>query len=138
MRRILFGQLLLAGLATYAQTKAPNAVTASFTKQFPNASNVKWGKENAKEYEANFKLNGISMSANYDLNGGWKETETEIAVTDLPLVVSKSIKTKYPDAIISGADKIEKSDGKIIYEADIKSNGKKKEIELYEDGKFVK
>jgi len=126
MKKSLIIFFLIPVITTQAQIKAPNA------------AHVKWGKENAKEYEANFKLNGINMSANYDLNGNWRETETEIAVKDLPEAVSKSIKAKYPDAIVSGTDKIEKTDGKIIYEADIKVNGKKKEIELFEDGKFVK
>jgi hypothetical protein len=138
MKKLFIIFLLTPVITIQAQTKAPNAVAAAFSKQFPNSTNVKWGKENAKEYEANFKLNGINMSANYDLNGNLKETETEIAITDLPLAVSQSIKTKYPAAVISGADKIEKAGGKIIYEADIKINGKKKEVELYEDGKFVK
>jgi hypothetical protein len=33
---------------------------------------------------------------------------------------------------------VERPDNKIIYEADIKINGRKKEIELFPDGKFVK
>ncbi|MBS1916336.1 MAG: PepSY-like domain-containing protein [Bacteroidetes bacterium] len=138
MKNSFFFFFLVPAIATQAQTKAPNAVTTAFSTQFPNSTNVHWGKENAKEYEANFKLNGINMSANYDLNGNLKETETEIAVKDLPEAVIKSIKTKYPNAIISGADRIEKAGGKIIYEADIKLNKKKKEIELYEDGRFMK
>ncbi len=121
-----------------AQIKTPNAVTTAFTKQFPHATHIKWGKENSQEYEANFKLNGTTMSANYDLNGNWKETETEIAVKDLPEAVTRSIQTKYPTSIISGADKIEQPNGKIIFEADIKLKGRKKEIELFPDGRSVK
>ncbi len=78
------------------------------------------------------------MSANYDLNGHWKETETAIAVKDLPEAVTRSIQTKYPTSIISGADKIEQPNGKIIFEADIKLKGRKKEIELFPDGRSVK
>jgi hypothetical protein len=138
MKKIFILQLLFATMSMQAQTKAPVAVRDAFSKQFSDAKNVKWGRENAKEYEANFKLNGVNMSANYDLQGNWKETETEIAINDLPEAVVKSINAKYPGATISGADKIEKADGKIIYEADIKVNGNKKEIELFADGKFVK
>ncbi len=99
--------LFIASIAVNAQTKAPVAVATAFAKQFPDATNVKWGKENAKEYEANFLLKGMKMSANYDLQGNWKETETEIAVKDLPEAVMKSIHEKYSSAIISAADKIE-------------------------------
>ncbi|HLK31259.1 MAG TPA: PepSY-like domain-containing protein [Puia sp.] len=138
MKKVIVLQFLFVSLSTYAQIEVPSSITTAFIKKFPDAMHVKWGKENAKEYEANFKMNGINMSANYDISGSWKETETEISVKDLPEAASKSIKTKYPNAIISGAGKIERADGKIVYEADIKWNGKKKEVELFADGKFVK
>jgi hypothetical protein len=138
MRKIFILQLLLTAVLAQAQIKAPALVSKAFAKQFPDATNVKWGKENAKEYEADFKLRGGKMSANYDLQGNWKETETEITAEDLLEAVANSIKTKYPTAIISGADKVERPGNKMIYEADIKINGKKKEVELFPDGKFAK
>jgi uncharacterized membrane protein YkoI len=138
MKNIFTLSLLIAVIGAQAQTKAPAVVTAAFEKKFAGATHVKWGKENAKEYEAEFELKGTKMSANYDLQGNWKETEAEILVKDLPEAVVRAISAKYPGAVISGADKIEKADGKIIYEADIKMNGKKKEIELFADGEFVK
>ena len=139
MIRIFFlAALLISYISIQAQTKAPSVITEAFAKQFPNADKVKWGKENAKEYEAEFVLKGTRMSANYDLHGNWKETETEIPVKNLPGTVVKSINAKYPGAIIFEADEIENTGGKIIFEADIKVNGKKKEVELLADGKFVK
>jgi len=138
MKNILFiGQLLFASISMQAQLKVPVVITSAFSKQFPDAMNMKWGKENAKEYEVEFQSKNIKMSANYDLQGNWRETETEITIKDLPEAVVQSIHTKYPGSVISGADKIEKPGGKIIYEADIKTNGKKKEVELFEDGKFL-
>jgi hypothetical protein len=138
MKKIFILQVLLTGTLAQAQIKLPSVVSIAFAKQFADAKNVKWGKENAKEYEADFQLNGTKMSANYDLQGNWKETETEITVKDLPVAVVRSIKAKYPSAIIFGADKVERPANKIIYEADIKINAKKKEVELFPDGKFVK
>ena len=78
------------------------------------------------------------MSANFDLRGNWKETETEIDVVDLPGVIARSIAAKYPGAVISAANKIEKAGGKILYEAEIKLKGKKMEVELFADGRFLK
>jgi hypothetical protein len=138
MRKIFVLQLLLTGGLVQAQIKVPHVISIAFTKQFGDATNVKWGKENAKEYEADFYLKGVKMSANYDLQGNWKETETEIAVKYLPEAVLSAIKTKYPSATISGADKVEKAAHGIMYEADVKINSKKKEVELFPDGKFVK
>ena len=130
MKKLLLLPLTMISLGICAQMKAPPAVANAFSKKFADAKQVKWGKENAKEYEADFSLNGTKMSANFDLQGNWKETETEMAVANLPEAVVKSIKTKHPSATIEGASKIEKADGKIIYEADIKLNGKKKELEV--------
>jgi hypothetical protein len=138
MKKLLLLPLTMISLGICAQMKAPTAVANAFSKKFADAKQVKWGKENAKEYEADFSLNGTKMSANFDLQGNWKETETEITVSNLPEAVVKSIKAKHPSATIEGASKIEKADGKIIYEADIKLNGKKKELELLPDGSFVK
>ena len=121
-----------------AQTKAPTVVINAFSKKFPDARHVKWGKESAKEFEAEFELKGRKMSANFDLLGNWKETETEIDVVDLPGVIARSIAAKYPGAVISAANKIEKAAGKLFYEADIKLKGKKMEVELFADGRFVK
>ena len=138
MIRTLLMPLLFACTLAQAQTKAPVAATTTFSKKFPDARHVKWGKGNAREYEAEFELKGRKMSANFDLQGNWKETETEIDVVDLPVAVAKSIAAKYPGAVISAADRTEKADGKIIYGADIKMKGGKMEVELYGDGRFVK
>jgi len=138
MKKILLMLLLCASTIAQAQTKAPVAVTTAFSKKFPDARHVKWGKENTKEFEAEFELKGRKMSANFDLQGNWKETETEIDIVDLPAVVTRSIAEKYPGAIISTANKIEKAGGKIFYEAEIKVKGKKMEVELLGDGRFVK
>lgn len=129
--------IITAGSA-YCQIKVTDAAKKAFAEKFPNATDVKWGKENAKEYEAEFKMNGQSVSANFKLDGSWVETESSIPVSDLPDAVSNAIKTKYPGIPILKAEKTEKPGGKIIYETVIKIHGKKKEIELNPDGTFVK
>jgi polysaccharide deacetylase 2 family uncharacterized protein YibQ len=133
--------LLCLGIAmtVHAQKLAvPAAVTNAFTAKYPGATEVKWGKESAKEYEAEFKLNGTNVSANFGTDGSWVETETVIKVTDLPAAVTSAIKTKYPGATITMAEKLEQPGGKILYEAAIKVNGKKKSLELKPDGSFAK
>lgn len=116
----------------------PVAVKAAFTTKFPGAVNVKWGKENAKEYEAEFKLNNYDVSANFLATGEWVETETVLSVTDIPPAISSAVKSKYPGASITKGEKLEKPGGKILYEVFIKINGKTKEVELNADGSFVK
>ena len=136
---IVLTLVILLSLSANSQTlKVPDAVSTAFKSKFPNATNLKWGKENATEYEAEFKLNNTKVSANFNTDGSWVETETTIPITDLPVTVSTAITKKYPGAIITMAEKTEMPGNKIIYEVAIKVNGKKKGIELNPDGSFVK
>ena len=134
---ILFTVALFIALSTFA-INVPKAVKEAFAKKFSTAAEVKWEKENAKEYEANFKINGISMSANFSIDGTWLETETTISVADLPANISTAIAKKYNGCSITGADKIENSKGEILFEADIKWGKKKKEVLYKSDGTAVK
>lgn len=135
---VLVATIIIGTSANSQGLKVPTAVKNAFVTKFPNATNVKWGKENVKEFEADFKINNVTMSANFDLNGSWVETETKINVSDLPAAVTNSINTKYPGNTIVGADKLEKPDGKVMYETVIKVKDKKREIEINPDGSFVK
>jgi len=116
----------------------PAVVKSAFNTKYPNATNVKWGKENAKEYEAEFKLNGTNVSANFGLDGSWVETETVIKIAALPAPVTAAVKKKYPGAAITMTQKLEKPGGKLFYEATFKVNGKKKSMELNPDGSLAK
>lgn len=116
----------------------PAAVQKAFQEKFPTATNVKWGKENANNYEAEFKLDGKKVSANFSSKGVWLETETEFPVADLPEAVVNTIQKKFGGWKIIGVEKIESSKKAIRYEVNIKSGLKKKEVVLYADGKLTK
>jgi len=116
----------------------PAAVKTAFKTKYPKATNIKWGKENAKEYEAEFKLNGTSVSANFGLDGSWVETETVMKTADLPAPVTAAVKKKYPDAAITLAEKLEMPGDKLLYEVSFKAGGKKKSMELNPDGSMAK
>ncbi len=117
--------------------KRPQAVEESFRKKFPDAQKVKWEKEKT-EYEASFVLNGVQTSANFTVNGEWKETESTVSVSDLPKNVSDGILSAYPAAKIINAAKIETTEKGVQYEADIKNGKKKLEVLFDTDGKEVK
>ena len=139
MKRIIVTSIfvtLTAGLVAQ-KTNVPAKVTTAFNAKFPGAKDVKWGKESKTEYEAEFKLNGNGISANFKADGSWTETESVIKVSELPVAVVTAINKKYPGAVISKAEKVEMP-GKTAYETSFKLKGKKKSLELNADGSIAK
>jgi uncharacterized membrane protein YkoI len=134
--------LTVLGIIVFAASSyavdVPKAVADAFAKKFPAATSIKWGKENAKEYEAEFKLNGKSISANFLTDGSWVETESEISSSELPAAVTTAVQTKNAGAVISKIFKIEKAKGNTTYEVEIKTGGKKKDLIFNADGNLVK
>ncbi|MBL7818901.1 MAG: PepSY-like domain-containing protein [Saprospiraceae bacterium] len=137
MKKILFVLSFALPLSMCAQ-KAPSAVQTAFKKHFPTVTKVDFDKEKNGEYEAEFKMNGVEMSANFTVDGAWRETETEIAATALPANVSSAISKKYPTAKVVGAAKIETADRGTLYEADLKTGMKKAEVLFDTAGNVVK
>ncbi|MEP7375906.1 MAG: PepSY-like domain-containing protein [Chitinophagaceae bacterium] len=138
MRKILMPALAITVIAFSAcaqkidASKVPDAVKASFTKQFPGVT-AKWEKENGK-YEAEFKQKGNSMSAVFEANGNMDETEIEIKASDLPAAVLTYIKEHYKGKIIKEAAKINHTDGTVNYEAEVDG----KDIIFDVAGNFIK
>ena len=128
---------MVTTLSASCQLKITEAAKKAFAATFPNATDLKWEKESADEYEANFKLNNVKVSANFKHDGTWVETETTINAKELPAAVTNAINTKYPGAIYTRTEKIEKPGGKILYEAVIKVKGKTREMEINPDGSFA-
>jgi hypothetical protein len=64
-------------------------------------------------------------------------TEFGIVGDDVPVAVSNAFKAKYPN--VSNPEwEVEKEDGRLIYEAEFKLDGKRKEAEFKPDGTFIK
>ena len=139
MKRIalMFMAVAMFCSCSFAMTP-PKAVKDAFNKKFPAATKITWGKEAAKEWEAEFTFEGSKISANFYEDGTWLETEKEIKATSLPKAVANAIKTTYPGWKIAEADKTETSKHGTIYEADLKKGTSKKGVAYKEDGTPVK
>lgn len=143
MKRIII-IAVATGLAwvTYGQKvnekDVPAAVKNAFTKAFPNVKNAKWSKEDANEFEAEFRAGKEEKSAVFDSNGTWINTETEIETNELPASVQSSIKKQYPGYKIREAEILETPNGVKSYEVEIKKGGMKHEIVLSADGAITK
>jgi len=116
----------------------PETVLKAFKQKFPDATNVKWGKESKTEWEASFVLDNVGASANFSASGDWLETEIEIPVTKIPDAIVSAIQQADKDCKIVGAAMIENSKSETIYEADVKSGLKKKEVFYKPDGTIIK
>jgi hypothetical protein len=129
--------LLLVGVVItincLSQTNVPSTVQSSFTKLFPGIAVKKWDKEEGK-YEANFTKEGKQMSAVFDANGNLEETETVIAVSELPASVIPYVTEHYKGSKIQEAAMVLKSNGDKIYEAEIKG----KDLLFDAKGNFLK
>ncbi|MFN8239336.1 MAG: PepSY-like domain-containing protein [Bacteroidales bacterium] len=90
----------------------PASVKSAFSQKFSGATNVKWGKESDKEWEAEFKLGGENYSANFDNAGIWIETEYRISVKEIPAAVKTALNKESAGAIIKVSELTETKDGK--------------------------
>lgn len=64
-------------------------------------------------------------------------TEFDIPGDDVPQAVKDGFKAKYPNSAASEWE-VEKSGGHLVYEAEFKLDGKKREAEFKPDGTFLK
>ncbi|SKA10012.1 PepSY-like domain-containing protein [Sediminibacterium ginsengisoli] len=137
MKKILLFVLMLAAgsflLAIAGWQMPPAAVKAAFVKKYPNATKVKWEKEDGN-YEASFTDKGSSWSVIYNGNGVLQESEQEITPAELPAAVSTYMKEHYKNRAVKGAARITKADGSICYEAAVKGL----DVIFDANGKFLK
>lgn len=113
-------------------SQVPATVKTAFEKKYPGLKGS-WDKEDAN-YEVNFKQEGKAMSAVIDKNGTIVETETDIAVAELPQAIQDYMKKHYAGTKIEEAAKIVKANGDINYEAEVHH----KDVVFDANGKFIK
>jgi hypothetical protein len=134
----VFALSLILAVPVMAQKKEiPDAAKKAFAMKFPAATGIKWGSESKTEFEAEFKLNGKEMSANFDPQGKWLETESELSPKELPAAVATAVKTSNPGCAVKEAAKVETPAG-TTFEVVIKMGKDGYELVLSPDGKLVK
>ena len=114
----------------------PSGVKTAFTQKFPNATGVKWGKENAKEWEAEFKMAGKDYSANFDNAGAWMETEYKISANEIPDAVKSAIAKEFAGYKTDESEVSETAKGK-VYEFAFSKGEVKMEAAFDLNGKLI-
>lgn len=97
MKTILFLFLFLPGLPVLlsAQEEIPNKILESFTAKFGKVSNVDWS-EYDRVYIASFSNKKDRwISAQFDAQGNWQQTETFLEVEDIPSLQQQYINKNF-------------------------------------------
>jgi len=114
------------------ESEVPAAVETSFGKLF-SGSTAKWEKENGN-FEAGFKKEGKTMSATFQPDGTFLESETNIKQSELPPAVINYLQANYTNKKIKESAKITNATGAITYEAEVDD----KDLIFDGNGKFLK
>ena len=116
--------------------KVPAAVSTAFKTKFPSATKINWEMEKS-EYEANFNLNGVETSANFDNTGKWLETETEIKTSALPTAIQSTLAKDFAGFKVNEASKIESVKNGNCYEAEVEKGEETFDVLLTAEGKVL-
>ncbi len=132
---------LMVVFQSYAQSSknanTPEKVQSAFSKKFPTVKKVKWEMENNTEWEAEFKMDGKEYSANFALNGDWKETEYEIKKSEIPANIKAILDQNFKKYEIEEAGISETISGK-YYEIEVEVGHEKFEVSIDSLGKLTK
>lgn len=137
--KVIVGAFLVTTLFAFTLEgdKASQKVKDAFAKKFPAANKVKWEKENATEWEAEFEINKVEYSANFLEDGTWTETEHEIEEKDVPQNVKSTLKSEFPDYEMEEAEISETQNG-IVYEFEIEKGETEIKVVIALDGTIIK
>lgn len=113
-------------------SQVPAAVKSAVEKKYPGI-NGKWEQENGN-YEFNLKKDNKEISLVVTTAGVVIETETEIAIAELPATAISYMKSHYAGKSIKEAAKIIDKDGIITYEAGLKE----KDVLFDGNGNYIK
>lgn len=118
------------------ESEVPVAVKSAFAKRFPAVKHATWSKEDVTAFEAEFEVNHLEQSANFDAAGTWLATETEIKKGDLPSAVQATLSKEFAGYKIEEAEKAETSTG-VFYEVEVEKGKTTYEVQISLEGKVL-
>ena len=119
-----------------AAARVPGAVSTALRSAHPAATDVEWTRED-DGYEASFAESGSDVSVVFSASGAVQETETEIAVADLPAAVRRTLDRDYAGRTVSEAARIVAADGAVTYEAELTQGGRTVDVVFDASGAVV-
>lgn len=140
MRSLMILIVLVSTMALTAcgqKENVPEKVKTAFDQKFPNAKKIRWDKENASEWEAEFKINGVEYSANFKSDGTWMETEYEIEESELPAAVKQTLDNEFASYEIEEVEISETREGK-VFELQMEKDDTDVDVAISPVGKVLK
>lgn len=86
-------------------------------------------------YEAEMSVNGHSKDVNIDSSGDVVEVEEQVEMDSISTAVKEALLTKAGEGKIIKVESITKHDKLVAYEAQVRTDDKKSEIQVGPDGK---
>ena len=119
----------------------PSAVQEAFEQKFLNPQDASWEYDSENNlWEVNFLVDETKLSAVFNADGEWMETEMDIPFSELPEVIQDALNADYPDYNIEELEWIESPEG-VFYEVDFAliNEGEESELEILfaSDGSVV-
>jgi hypothetical protein len=116
----------------------PAAVQKAVDAQAQGATVKGFSQEQEKGqtyYEAEMTVNGHSKDVLMDPTGAVVEVEEEVALDSLPAAVKDGLQAKAGHGKLVKVESLSKHDKLVAYEAQVRTGGKKSEIQVGPDGK---
>ena len=133
--------LWAAGLGLTACNSSSTTLSAkteaTFKLKFPTSENLEWEMEEDGIWEANFTLDGVPYSANFDNSGNWIETEYEINSESIPENVKNTVLSSFNGYKTNRIEAIER-ETEFLYEYELTSEKHSIEIIINSSGNVLK
>ena len=116
----------------------PAAVEKAVATQSQGATIRGFSEEKEKGqtlYEAQMTVNGHTKDVLMDATGAIVEVEERVAIDSLPPAVRDGLQAKAGQGAITKVESITKHNTLVAYEAQVKTAGKKSEVQVGPDGK---
>lgn len=114
---MLFITAILVAFAatnTFAQTKTPSAVEASFKRSFAEAENPSWTVVSPL-FRADFTLNNESLTAFFDADGELVASSRSLKVNQLPIALQFALQKHVGNYTVSSLFEVDRKDGVVYY-----------------------
>ena len=115
-KMLLYALLTIAFVLTgckYGIKQTPKPVLQTFEVLFPGATHVEWDKE-FSTYTADFYYEGHEKEVQFDKDGNWMRTKTELTIAEVPSPVIE-VALEYCDWEIDDVFFFEQANGVAAY-----------------------